>query len=271
MRLSKLAKFKSVVWTFYKKNKRVMPWRETQDPYSILVSEMMLQQTQVARVLIKYPVFIHQFPHWENLASASTKDILSAWVGMGYNRRAFYLKRIAEIVVKKFNGVLPEDPRILDTLPGIGTATAASIAAFAFNKPVTFIETNIRRVFIHHFFENGGLKVDDRDIFPFIEATLDYKNPREWYFALMDYGAYLAKIVDNPNKRSKHYVVQSTFGGSDRQIRGKILKLLLSKTLNMGEITQLLKQDKMRVKKIIKDLIQERFIIYKNKKYNITG
>ncbi|PIY69461.1 endonuclease III [Candidatus Roizmanbacteria bacterium CG_4_10_14_0_8_um_filter_39_9] len=245
-----------------------MPWRETQDPYSILVSEVMLQQTQVARVLIKYPLFIHQFPHWERLASASTKDALSAWVGMGYNRRALYLKRTAETVVKKFNGVLPEDLETLDTLPGIGAATAASITAFAFNKPVVFIETNIRRVFLHHFFKDET-NIDDKDILPLVEDTLDRKNSREWYFALMDYGAHLAKTIENPNKRSKHYSTQSSFTGSDRQVRGKILRLLLKTQLSKEQILSALAIDSQKAITILNGLIKEKFVSIENNIYAI--
>ncbi|MEK7079017.1 MAG: A/G-specific adenine glycosylase, partial [Patescibacteria group bacterium] len=133
--------------------RRDFPWRNTTDPYHILVSEVMLQQTQVARVMVKFPIFIDQFSNFKELATASTKDILQVWQGMGYNRRALYLKKIAEIVITQYKGKLPDDPAILDTFPGIGEATAASIVAFAFNKPLVFIETNIRRVFIHLFFE----------------------------------------------------------------------------------------------------------------------
>lgn len=251
--------------------RRDFPWRNTTDPYHILVSEVMLQQTQVARVLIKYPIFISQFSNFKELAAASTKDILQAWQGMGYNRRALYLKKIAEIVVKKYKGKLPGDPVILDSFPGIGEATASSIVAFAFNKPVVFIETNIRRVFIHLFFEDRKSKVDDREILPLIEKTLDVKNPREWYWALMDYGAHLGKTVDNPNKRSKHYSIQSKFEGSDRQVRGEILRILLNKSQTKREIISVIKKDVNKTKKILADLMKEQFVkIYRNK-YRINN
>lgn len=248
--------------------KRDLPWRDTTDPYRILVSEVMLQQTQVSRVLIKYPIFISQFPNFKQLAQASIKDILQAWQGMGYNRRVLYLKRIAEIVVKKYESKLPDDPTVLDTFPGIGKATAASIVAFAFNKPVVFIETNIRRVFIHHFFKDSQ-DVDDKEIFPLIQKTLDKKNPCEWYWALMDYGAHLGKTVDNPNKKSKHYAVQSAFNGSDRQLRGEILKLLLKKSLKEKELSEMIKKDPNKIKEVLQSLIKEQFIHYKNGRYNI--
>lgn len=251
--------------------KRDLPWRDTTDPYRILVSEVMLQQTQVARVLIKYPIFMSQFPNFKQLAQASIKDILQVWQGMGYNRRALYLKKIAEIVVTQHKGKLPDDPAILDTFPGIGEATAASIVAFAFNKPVVFIETNIRRVFIHLFFEDRKLKVDDREILPLVEKTLDVKNPREWYWALMDYGAHLGKTVDNPNKKSKHYSIQSKFEGSDRQVRGEILRILLKKSQTEKNIIEVLKKKNDRVKNILQNMIKEGLIEYKLQKYSIKS
>lgn len=251
--------------------RRDFPWRNTTDPYHILVSEVMLQQTQVSRVLAKFPIFIHQFSNFKELAIASIKDILQAWQGIGYNRRALYLKKIAEIVVKKYRGKLPDDPAILDTFPGIGEATAASIVASAFNKPVVFIETNIRRVFIHLFFEDRKSKVDDREILPLIEKTLDVKNPREWYWALMDYGAHLGKAVDNPNKKSKHYSIQSRFEGSDRQVRGEILRILLNKSQMEKNIVTMLKKKEDRVKKILQNMMKEGLIEYKGRIYKIKG
>ncbi|MBI4973413.1 A/G-specific adenine glycosylase [Candidatus Roizmanbacteria bacterium] len=246
--------------------RRDFPWRNTTDPYHILVSEVMLQQTQVARALIKFPVFISQFSNFKELASASTKDVLQAWQGMGYNRRALYLKKIAEIIVDTYKGKFPDDPVILDSFPGIGEATASSIVAFAFNKPVVFIETNIRRVFIHLFFGDRKSKVGDKEIFPLIEKTLDKKNPREWYWALMDYGTYLGKTVDNPNKKSKHYSIQSKFEGSDRQVRGEILRILLKKSQTEKEIISVIKKDVNKTKKILTDLTKEQFVkIYRNK------
>ncbi len=204
-----------------------MAWRVMHDPYRIVVSEIMLQQTQVSRVEKKYPEFIAAFPDFASLASASLKDVLAAWQGMGYNRRALYLKRIAEEVARKHRGKLPEDPEFLERLPGIGQATARSIAAFAFNAPVAFIETNVRSVFLHHFFP-GRSGVRDGQIMPFVERALDRVRPREWYWALMDYGAYLKGAEANPSRRSAHHVTQAKFEGSDRQARGAIVKLLVA-------------------------------------------
>lgn len=244
-----------------------MPWREDVSPYSIFISEVMLQQTQVARVLVIYPLFKSQFPSFKELSQANTATLLAAWQGMGYNRRALYLKAAAEVICTKYKGILPGDATLLDCLPGIGHATACSIVAFVFNKPVVFIETNIRRVFIHHFFSETEV-VSDTDILPLVEKTLDKKNPREWYWALMDYGAYLAKQGENPNKKSKHYVKQKKFKGSVREVRGGIIKLLLQKPYTLREMEIIYKNDE-RLFTVLRQLKEEGFIVLKNGKYRI--
>jgi len=227
--------FNSNLSEFYKKNKRDLPWRNTRNPYNIFISEVMLQQTQVNRVLQKYQEFIKVFPDFNTLSKNSFQQILRLWHGLGYNRRALYLQKSAQIVVTDFNGKVPKDPIILQTLPGIGAATASSIVVFSYNIPHVFIETNVRRVFIHHFF--CDLKdITDKQLYPLIEKELDHKNPREWYYALMDYGTFLSKTIENPNRKSRHYTKQSQFEGSIRQIRGKILKHLLS----VGKISEAL-------------------------------
>ena len=167
-----------------------------------------------------------KFPDFASLAAAPLEEVLRVWQGMGYNRRAKMLRDAARMVMETFGGCLPKTPEELVTLPGIGPATAAFIAAFAYNAPVVFIETNIRRVFIHFFFPEGEM-VHDIQIRPLVRQTLDWINPREWYYALMDYGAMAKQVVDNPNRRSHGDTVQAAFGGSDRQIRGRILRYLL--------------------------------------------
>ena len=221
-----IAQFRDIIWQYYREHRREMAWRETTDPYAIFVSEVMLQQTQVARVHTKYAEFMAAFPDFSSLAAAPLEEVLRVWQGMGYNRRAKMLRDAARMVMETFGGRLPETPEGLVTLPGIGPATAASIAAFAYNAPVVFIETNIRRVFIHFFFPNEEKVHDDR-IRPLVRQTLDWMNPREWYYALMDYGAMLKGAIENPNRRSHGYTVQSSFSGSDREIRGRVLRYLL--------------------------------------------
>lgn len=217
--------FVAAVWSFYEKNQRPMPWRSNTRPYYIVVSEIMLQQTQVDRVVPKFLAFVAKYNDFSPLAAAPLADVLTAWQGLGYNRRAKYLHQLAKTVVDDFSGALPSDIAALESLPGIGPATARSIAAFAFNQPVVFIETNIRSVYIHHFFADQT-DVTDAQLLPLIEQTLDRENPREWYWALMDYGNYLKKTHPNPSRRSKHHAKQSAFEGSSRQKRGQIIAYL---------------------------------------------
>lgn len=214
---------------WYRRNGRhELPWRKTLDPYKILVSEVMLQQTQVPRVLEKYQQFLRLFPTVKTLARASPRAVLEAWQGLGYNRRALNLARAAQKIQSEFHGAFPRDPAVLETLPGVGKYTARAVSVFAWNRPEAFIETNIRRVFIHFFFPRQK-KVSDDDLLPLIEKALWRKNPRRWYWALMDYGALALKGIPNPNRRSRHYARQSPFLGSGRYARARVLKFLLKR------------------------------------------
>ncbi|MFA6427315.1 MAG: A/G-specific adenine glycosylase [Candidatus Magasanikbacteria bacterium] len=229
----------------------------------------MLQQTQVKRVAEKFPQFIKAFPNFKSLAQASLTEILRAWQGMGYNRRALFLKKIAEIVIRDYKGKLSDNDETLKKLPGIGPNTAASICAFAFNKPTIFIETNIRSVFIHEFFSDKKI-ISDKDIFPLVEQTMDIRNPREWYSALMDYGTMIKSTHGNPNIKSRHYARQSAFKGSNREIRGSILKLLTNhNTLTKGQIIKKLGDDPARIQKILQQLSDEDMIFNFNSTYSL--
>lgn len=221
-------KFQQIIWDYYRTHGRNLPWRNTHNPYHILISEIMLQQTQVARVLLYYQRFLRAFPNFSTLSRASLASIIRIWQGLGYNRRALYLQKLAKIVRKQYGGKLPKDPALLAKLPGIGKATAGATTAFAFNTPSPFIETNIRRVFIHFFFPHTE-KVSDTQILPIVEKTINRRNPREWCYALMDYGAMLGREGENPNRRSKIYHRQPPFAGSDRELRGKIIAILAHK------------------------------------------
>lgn len=202
-----------------------LPWRQTHDPYKILVSEIMLQQTQVSRVISKYAEFLKTFPTVQSLASSPLGAVLSAWQGLGYNRRAKMLHQCAQTIVHEYKGKWPQDISTLRLLPGIGPYTAGAVAAFAFNIPSTIIETNVRTVYLHHFFPTDT-NVPDASLLPIITATLNTDDPRSWYYALMDYGSHLKQTVGNKSKQSKHYTKQSKFKGSDRQIRGAIIRTL---------------------------------------------
>lgn len=260
--LLELNSFINQIWDYYAKHGRIFDWRHEEDPYKIIVSEIMLQQTQTYRVAVKYLPFIKAFPIIQNLAQAPLKDVLSLWQGLGYNRRGMYLHQIAQKVVQEYAGIVPDDPAILVTFPGLGKATAASICAFAFNKPTCFIETNIRAVYIHFFFQ-GKTEVADTDIMPLIQATLDHKNPREWYYALMDYGVMLKKSIPNPSRKSAHHTTQSKFEGSDRQIRGMILKLLVKSEhgYTFEQLCNLIERPAERIKKAAEQLCKEKIIM----------
>ncbi len=269
-----LSRFKKTIWDYYKKNgRKTLPWRKTKNPYKILISEVMLQQTQVPRVIEKYNSFLEKFPTIEDLAGATLKDVLLEWQGLGYNRRAKYLKLCAEKVVSEYGGKFPKTLKELVALPGIGPATAGDILAFAYNIPVPVIETNIRSVFIHFFFKDVE-DVHDKDILVLVEKTLPKPLPpngkgranssitsssREWYWALFDYGAYL-KQTRNPNTQSKHYVKQSPFKGSNREKRSQILKLILTGAKSEKEISKTLGYEATVVQKNLEQMVKENLI-----------
>ncbi len=223
--LPTIAEFREAVYQHYPRSRREMPWRETVDPYRILVSEIMLQQTQSSRVVPKYREFLDAFPTVERLAGASLQEVLQRWQGLGYNRRGKHLHDAAREIMDRFDGTVPPSIRALRTLPGVGPYTAGAIMAFAFGAPAVFVETNIRRVFIHLFFP-GRESVTDREILPLVGVTLDCEDPRSWYHALMDYGAHLAAVFGNANRRSAHYQRQEPFAGSVREVRGRIIRIL---------------------------------------------
>jgi A/G-specific adenine glycosylase len=224
--------FQGGIYGYYREHARVLPWRKTNNAYHIFVSEIMLQQTQVGRVIEKYEEFIYVFPTFSALADSSLSDILIVWQGLGYNRRAFSLLKAARIITSSYSGILPGTVEGLSRLPGVGKATASAVIVFAFGTPLAFIETNIRRVFIDRFFQ-GREDVGDREILPLVEQTLDRADPRNWYYALMDYGSMMGKTARsrNPNRKSLHYRKQTPFRDSDREIRGAVLRMLLKDPL----------------------------------------
>lgn len=218
---------------------RDMPWRQDTRPYYVVISELMLQQTQVDRVIPKFIDFIKAFPTEHELAKASLADVLKQWQGLGYNRRAKFLQETAKRVVEL--GAFPDTYDELLKLPGVGKNTAGAIMAYAYNKPVPYIETNVRAVYIHHFFADDEL-VADKDIQTLLEATLDTENPRQFYWALMDYGSELKRQGIKPG-RSKHYKKQSPLTGSVREIRGKIIAALSSSDYTERQLREHIQAD----------------------------
>jgi A/G-specific adenine glycosylase len=267
--LARVRAFQKKIYSHYDTRGRDLPWRKKPDPYRVLVSEIMLQQTQVERVIEKFQEFLEAFPDFNALAHAPLPELLKIWQGMGYNRRALALKALAQKVVAEYRGKLPHELEKLLALPGIGPYTAGAIAAFAFNRPVVFMDTNIRRVYIHEFFHDRD-GIHDDEMIPFLERTMDAEHPRKWYNALMDYGTMLKKGQVNPNRRSAHYARQSPFENSNRQVRGKILKVLVAESqLSAAQIVKRTEMDPERVKANLLLLEEEGFIRKRGTRYSI--
>lgn len=223
---SVVEKFRQIIRDYYQRFGRTMPWRETRDPYAILVSEIMLQQTQVSRVVPKYQAFLARWPDIGALAAADLRQVLALWQGLGYNRRGQALHRSARIVRDKFSGTVPAGTAELSDLPGVGPATASAVRSFAYDIPAVYLETNVRRVYLHFFFCRNP-RVTDRELLAVASTALDTADSRSWNFALMDYGVFLKEERPNDNKRSATYSRQSRFEGSDRQIRGRVVAYLV--------------------------------------------
>ncbi|MCE5191055.1 MAG: A/G-specific adenine glycosylase [Actinomycetia bacterium] len=262
--------FRELIRGYYAQHGRDLPWRRTRDPYAILISEVMLQQTQVPRVIPKYAAFLGAFPDVFALAEAPLADVLAAWSGLGYNRRAKWLKQAAETIVAQYGGSVPDTLEGLTALPGIGHATAAQILAFAFGVAVPFIETNIRSVYIHEFFGDAD-GVPDSAIMPLVEATLDRDDPRTWYYAIMDYGTHLKATLPNPSRRSAHHAYQPRFEGSMRQVRGALVReVAVRPGQDAGALAAAVGFEPGRVASALDALTAEGFFSAKNGVYRIS-
>ncbi len=253
--------FREIILNYYKIYGRSFSWRETSDPYHILLSELMLQQTQTERAAPKYAAFIERWPDFDALSEAPFSEILILWKGLGYNRRAMALKQIALIAVRQYGGTLPRIYDELLKLPMVGSATASAVLAFSYNQPALYLETNIRRVLLHFFYQNEE-KVHDRELYKLLEAVQVREDPKSWYYALMDYGVLLKKMVKNPNRRSAHYTKQPAFENSNRQIRGQILTVFTEKGLvSKKELYSFLNFPQENINKCLSALQKEGFVI----------
>jgi A/G-specific adenine glycosylase len=248
-----------------KEQYRRFAWRGAVGPYAILVSEIMLQQTQTARVERYFDEWMRRFPTVADLADAPIAEVLAAWAGLGYNRRALALKRAAEQVCAEFDGVLPVTEAELLSLPGVGPATAAALLAFAYNKPAVYLETNVRSVLLHEFFPetDGVADTKLRSLLTEINERIRARgiDARDWNYALLDYGAYLKKTGPNPSRRSKHHSRQSPYEGSRRQKRARLLEAVLE---TPGQTTETLARslgcDSTLTESILSDLAAEGFL-----------
>lgn len=271
MATSNIAAFQELIINFYdEQGRHNLAWRQPDaygfDPYKIMVSELMLQQTQVARVIPKYDSFLASFPTVASLAAAPLGAVLTAWSGLGYNRRAKFLQQAAQLIMVNFEGRLPETSAELRQLPGVGVNTAGALLAYAFNQPVVFIETNIRSVFIHHFFTDN-VTVSDRQVLALVQATLPATSPRQWYWALMDYGSHLKQTTGNAARRSVSYSKQSTFAGSIRQLRGQVITRLTERPHSAGELATMIADD--RLPAVLQALHSEKMITRRGNQLSI--
>lgn len=268
---SKISAFKRKLRSFYKAHRRSFPWRETCRAYEILVSEIMLQQTQTERVRGFYDRFLKVFPTTKKLAAAPTPLLLAHWKGLGYNRRAFSLRAAAQMIEEKHAGNVPESLEELLELPGIGKYTAQAIQAFAFNKPAVMIETNIRTVLIHEFYPRKRT-VSDQELETLLLKLAPRKNSRNWYYAMMDYGVWLKSQGIKTHRKSKHYKKQSAFKGSRRELRGLVLKILLSdKCATIQKIVKLSGREILETKSVINELVSEGFLCKKGSSYSLSA
>lgn len=263
--------------SFYKtQGRHALPWRQTRDPYHILVSEIMLQQTQVTRVLPKYEEFLKEFPTAEALAEASLSKVLGVWSGLGYNRRGKFLHEAAKKIVTEHGGKVPRNIEKIAELPGVGPYTARAVAAFAFNAKETFVETNIRTVFIHYGFKNRrklDSLISDAEIMPLVARALfkSRMSPRDFYAALMDYGSYLKQKGIKLNIKSKHYTKQSKFKGSERELRGVVLRELLAKPMTADELIERTGRTKTEVARVLAALSSEGMITLTGRRFGILN
>ena len=231
----KTTDFQELVWEKARELYRDMPWRQDVRPYYVLVSEIMLQQTQVDRVIPKFEAFIECFPTIESLAQAPLSQVLQLWSGLGYNRRAKFLHEAAKKIQREFKGIFPETFEALILLPGVGVNTAGAILAYSFNYPAVFIETNVRTVYFHHYFDEDD-SVTDKELRLLAEETIDREHPREWYWGIMDYGSFLKRQGVGKITKSHHYKKQSVLKGSLREVRGAIVKALSRTPLTEAEL-----------------------------------
>lgn len=265
-------KFRNIVWKYYAEHGRhTLPWRKTHDPYKILVSEMMLQQTQVERVIPYFEEWIKKYPNVKALATAPLADVLRQWQGLGYNRRAKFLHTAAQEIAGKYRGKVPMDAAILESIWGIGAYTSRAVMTFALNHDTVFIETNIRTAVIHHFFADHD-RVSDADVAEVLKKTLPRGRAREWYSALMDYGAFLKRSGVRTNAKRKGYAKQTAFEGSGRQARGAILRKLAVRPEGKMKLLKLLPPErKGQLEEQLQKLVNEGMVARKGSVYRLPS
>ncbi len=275
MKLTSVQQFQKDILAWYAVNKRDLPWRQLpfdtpvkqRDPYKILVSEIMLQQTQVTRVIPKYEAWIVRFPKVQDLASAETSEVLRLWSGLGYNRRALSLQRTAQIIVHEYRGIWPRDVEGLKQLPGVGEYTASAIACFAFNEQIAVVDTNVRKVILTKILrrENQAEMATEKTLQAIAEQLVPKGKAYEWNQALMDYASAMLKHERIPIPK------QTSFIGSDRYYRGQIVKLLLEyKAVSIKNVGEILHKDKAFIERIVEGLEKDGLVQYDNDQVSLA-
>ena len=260
----KIHRFQTKILDFYRQHKRELPWRKTTDPYKILLSEIMLQQTQVPRVIPYYTQWIQQWPTIHDLAQAPRKEVLATWMGLGYNSRAVRFHQAAETISTTFKGDVLQAMEHYAEVPGVGPYTSKAVQIFAANKDVVTVDTNIRRIFIHEF--DLPESISDNDLWKLAEHCLPKGKSREWHNALMDYGS---QVLTSQKTKIPPKTKQSAFEGSDRQIRAQILRLLLREPLSLKQLLEKIPVSQQRIQLIIEKLEREELLNQIDRKYTI--
>lgn len=261
---TQILRFQKKILSFYKTQGRTLPWRQTTDPYRILLSETMLQQTQVSRVITYYTRWIELWPTLQAFAQASRKEVLKAWMGLGYNSRAVNLHRTVQIIVTKFQGDTLVAMKHFEELPGIGIYTSRAVQIFSANTDIVTVDTNIRRILIHEFHlpEN----ISQKELWNIADRCLPHGKSRDWHNALMDYGAL---VLTSKKTGISPQTKQSRFEGSDRQIRAKIIRLLLEHPYDDRKLQQQINIEINRLQIILQKMVDQQLITKKNKKYRV--
>jgi len=266
MKLSQemIQQFQKKVLSFYQKQKRDLPWRNTTDPYKILLSEFMLQQTQVVRVVPFYERWITKWPTIHALASASRAEVLKMWMGLGYNTRAIHLHKAAQKIVSKHKGDVLKAMKHYKEIPGVGKYTSHAVQIFATNDNLVTVDTNIRRIFIHEF--HLPETITEKELWKLAEQCLPPGKSRDWHNALMDYGA-LSLTAQKTGIKPK--TQQSRFEGSDRQIRAQILRRLLKGTTTLLDLQNTIGVEPIRLQRILRKMMDEQLLIKKQNRYQL--
>lgn len=295
MTYKQVTQFQNLILDWFATNQRDLPWRHTHDPYAVMVSEVMLQQTQVDRVKNYWPAWLDRWPTFENLANAPTADIIRAWAGLGYNRRAVNLKRAAEFILKEGSFTYFDTLAKLQTIPGIGPGTAGALMNFVWNIDTPFLEVNIKRILqrlaIGPETINGWAK--DKELMEVAKAVLPANKARIWPHALMDFGALACRpndpfcetcplgkilppkrLLDKSKPSTLHPKPSIKFETTNRYWRGQILKALHTQSQSVSNLyRELLKLNPElapnRFKQLANDLKQDGLIIIKHNRVSL--